>query len=51
MSETTFQPFSSWVFNSTSNKWEAPKPFPSNGKVYYWDESTTSWAELTIGEE
>ena len=50
MSDTPFQPFASWVFNSTTSQWEAPKPFPLDNKVYYWDEPTTSWVELTMGE-
>jgi hypothetical protein len=37
------KPFSSWVMNSFSYLWEAPVPYPTDGKVYVWDESTTSW--------
>lgn len=37
------QPFSSWVLNNTTWTWEAPTPYPTDGKLYTWDEATTSW--------
>jgi hypothetical protein len=37
------QPFPSWTLNETSWIWEAPTPYPTDGKVYHWDEATTSW--------
>ena len=40
------QPFPSWTLNQTSWIWEAPTPYPTDGKVYDWNESTTSWIEL-----
>jgi len=36
-------PFASWLLNEGTCKWEAPIPYPTDGKDYYWDESTTSW--------
>lgn len=37
------QPFPSWVLNNTTWTWEAPTPHPTDGKLYVWDEATTSW--------
>jgi hypothetical protein len=37
------QPFPSWIKDSFTYQWEAPVPYPSDGKVYVWDEATTSW--------
>jgi len=43
------KPFASWVLNETTCRWEAPIPMPvEEGKMYYWDEATTSWLENTI---
>ena len=43
-------PFPSWVINS-SWLWEAPVPMPTDGKMYGWDESTTSWVEVPVTVE
>lgn len=37
------KPFNSWVFNETTCCWDAPTPTPQDGKMYKWDETTTSW--------
>ena len=39
------QPYTSWTLNETTCLWEPPTAHPSDGKVYWWDESTTSWKE------
>jgi len=39
------QPFASWVLNSLW-LWEAPVPYPDDGKQYGWDESVTNWVEV-----
>ena len=41
------QPFPSWTLNSTTYFWEPPVAYPSDGKDYEWDESSTSWKEIT----
>ena len=41
-------PFQSWVFNEELCKFEAPTPRPDDNKAYVWDESTTSWVEITL---
>lgn len=45
----TLQPYSSWTYNTTTYKWEAPTPHPDmdNESSYRWDESTTSWVSKT----
>jgi hypothetical protein len=39
------QPFASWALNQSTWLWEAPTPYPQDGKIYRWDEATTSWKE------
>lgn len=41
------QPFASWTLNEDSCLWEPPVPMPEDGKVYRWDEDTTTWVEVT----
>jgi len=37
------KPYPSWLLNTTIYQWEAPVPYPDDGKMYYWDEATLSW--------
>jgi len=37
------QPYPSWVLNTTICQWQAPIPYPNDGKMYIWDELTLSW--------
>ena len=39
------QPFASWVLNEDTCLWEAPVEYPSDGKIYIWDEDATNWVE------
>jgi hypothetical protein len=39
------KPFNSWILNENTCKWEAPVPYPSDGKIYNWSEITISWVE------
>lgn len=41
------QPYASWVLNEDTCLWDAPTPYPTDGKNYRWDEDTTSWVEVT----
>ena len=41
------KPYPSWIGNEETMTWEAPVPYPDNGKRYTWDEPTTSWIEVT----
>ena len=40
------KPFESWSLNEETCLWEAPVAQPTDGKVYKWDEKTTSWKEI-----
>jgi|TARA_B110000263_G_C15127786_1_gene427393 hypothetical protein len=40
------QPYASWTLNESTCRWEAPTARPTDGKVYTWNEATTSWVEL-----
>jgi len=35
--------YDSWTFNNTTYLWEPPVARPDDGKMYKWNESTTSW--------
>ena len=41
------KPFASWSLNETSCVWEAPTPYPTNGKVYSWNEEQLTWVEVS----
>ena len=41
------KPYVSWVLNETTANWEAPIPYPTNGKMYRWDEETIQWVVVT----
>jgi hypothetical protein len=43
------QPYPSWVLNTSIWSWEAPVPYPTDGKPYYWDEQTQSWLGTNNG--
>jgi len=44
------KPFNSWNLSEETWLWEAPVPYPDDGKVYMWDEETTNWKEVVIPE-
>ena len=39
-------PYPSWVLNEETCRWDAPVPYPQDGKNYRWDEPTVSWIEI-----
>ena len=39
------KPFDSWTLNEETCRWEAPVPYPTDGKVYSWNEDITNWEE------
>ena len=47
------QPYASWTLNSTTYYWEPPVTYPSDGKIYDWDESlyqsdnTKGWVDIS----
>lgn len=42
------QPFASWTLNPDTYLWEAPVAYPTDGKMYQWDEATLAWVEIAI---
>jgi hypothetical protein len=40
------KPYASWVLNENTCLWDAPTPYPTDGKTYNWDENTQQWAEI-----
>jgi hypothetical protein len=39
------QPYPSWTLDEAWN-WQAPTPYPDDGKMYVWDETTLTWVEV-----
>lgn len=42
------KPYPSWVLNTNTWLWEAPIPYPNDGKVYKWNEELTMWKEIPL---
>jgi hypothetical protein len=42
------QPFNSWVLDEDSCQWHAPTPYPTDGKMYDWNEEFGEWYEILI---
>jgi hypothetical protein len=40
------KPYASWVLNESTCLWDAPTPYPTDGKLYNWDENTQQWVEI-----
>ena len=36
-------PFPSWILNEKTCKWEAPKPYPDESKMFIWSEKEQNW--------
>jgi hypothetical protein len=37
------KPFPSFTYNTVTKLWDAPTPYPTDGKNYKWSEETLSW--------
>lgn len=37
------QPYPSWTIAGPAWVWQPPVAYPTDGKIYTWDEATTSW--------
>jgi|TARA_R100001463_G_scaffold53950_2_gene104954 hypothetical protein len=37
------KPFESWILNENTCQWEAPVPYPTDGKDYNWNETNQTW--------
>ena len=42
------KPFPSWVLNEDTCLWDAPIPYPQDGKRYQWDEAALNWVEVEV---
>lgn len=41
------KPYPSWILNGSTFVWEPPSLYPTDGKIYQWNEETQSWVEFT----
>ena len=41
------QPISNSTLNETTYTWELSTPYPTDGKLHTWDETSNSWKEIT----
>jgi hypothetical protein len=41
------KPYPSWLLDEATCDWAAPVPKPIDSSRYRWDESTTSWVEVS----
>jgi len=41
------KPFPSWILVEETCNWTAPVLYPTDSKMYRWDEDTTNWIEVT----
>jgi hypothetical protein len=37
------KPHQSWLLNENTCQWQAPVPYPTDGRIYIWDELTVNW--------
>lgn len=40
------KPHESWLLNESTCRWEAPIAYPTDGKIYCWDEENLVWVEF-----
>jgi hypothetical protein len=40
------KPYTKWVLNEETCKWEAPTPYPTDNKSYVWNDNQGEWEEL-----
>ena len=40
------KPFNSWLLNEDTCQWDAPVAYPTDGKIYQWDEEQQQWTEV-----
>ena len=38
--------FDSWTLNEDTCQWDAPKPYPDDGKNYSWNENGKKWTPI-----
>lgn len=42
------QPYNSWILNKETFIWEPPIPYPTDGKMYNWNEKIINWEEIIL---
>lgn len=42
------KPFESWILDEETCLWKAPIDYPTDGKVYCWDEQNQKWYEEEV---
>ena len=40
------KPYESWTLDSNACNWVAPKDYPTDGKIYCWDEENQEWKKF-----
>ena len=40
------KPHNSWILNEETGKWETPIEYPTDGKLYLWNEEILNWEEI-----
>ena len=45
------KPYDSWVLNEETCLWEAPVPYPGDGRIYFWDEPVVDWTPMPNDDE
>lgn len=41
------QPYPSWILDEDTCLWNSPVEYPSDDKIYVWNEDTLNWVERT----
>jgi hypothetical protein len=44
------KPFESWTLNEDTCQWNSPVAYPTDDKMYIWNESITNWEEVVSTE-
>lgn len=44
------QPFQSWTLDEETCQWVSPVAYPTDGKIYTWNEENTNWEEVEVNE-
>jgi len=40
------KPFDSWILDEDTCQWDAPVAYPTDGKMYQWNEEQQQWTEV-----
>jgi len=40
------KPFESWLLDENTCLWNSPVPYPTDGKMYTWNEEELKWKEI-----